>query len=150
MRIKRIGAYCGIDPTAKSLHVGHLLPLMPIFWMYIHGYPAVTLIGGATARIGDPTDRLQSREIPKNADVAINITKIHYQVKKLWGNVETQAQKYGYKKEWAWTRHLVNNNMWWQSVSLYEVLKRLGRHLRIGPMLSRDTYVTVPYRALFL
>jgi tyrosyl-tRNA synthetase len=41
---KRIGAYVGIDPTASSMHVGHLIPFMALFWMYIHGYHAVTLV----------------------------------------------------------------------------------------------------------
>lgn len=41
---KRIGAYVGIDPTAPSLHVGHLVPLMALFWMYIHGFQSVTLV----------------------------------------------------------------------------------------------------------
>ena len=139
MRRKRIGAYVGIDPTAKSLHVGHLLPLMPLFWMYLNGYVAITLIGGSTARIGDPTGRLKSREIMSNSDHAIYITKIHYQLKKLWINVEALGRKYGYEKEWSWQRHLLNNNMWWNSLPLYVVMKRLGRYLRIGPMLSRDS-----------
>ncbi len=139
MKRKRIGAYVGIDPTAKSLHVGHLLPLMPLFWMYLHGYTAVSLIGGATARVGDPTDRLQSRDVMSNADVAMNITKVHYQLKKLWVNVEDLGRKYGFEKQWSWQRHLFNNNMWWNSLPMQHVLKRLGRHIRIGPMLSRDT-----------
>jgi tyrosyl-tRNA synthetase len=41
---KRIGVYVGVDPTAPSLHVGHLLPLMALYWMYLHGYRAVTLV----------------------------------------------------------------------------------------------------------
>ena len=41
---KRIGAYVGIDPTAPSLHVGHLVPLMALFWMYVHGFQSVTLV----------------------------------------------------------------------------------------------------------
>ncbi len=81
---KRIGAYVGIDPTAPSLHVGHLLPLMPLFWMYLHGFRAVSLIGGATAKIGDPTDRLTDREHIPSTTVAMNMTKMHYQLKKLW------------------------------------------------------------------
>jgi tyrosyl-tRNA synthetase len=139
MRIKRIGAYVGVDPTAPSLHLGHLLPMMPIFWMYLYGYRAVTLVGGATARIGDPTGRLQSRDVMSNSEIANNITRIHYQMKKLWSNVEHEKFKYGFKKEWEMSRHLVNNNTWWQSLPMYEVLKRLGRYLRLGPMLSRDT-----------
>jgi tyrosyl-tRNA synthetase len=42
---KRIGAYVGVDPTAPSLHVGHLLPLMALYWMYLHGYYTVSLVG---------------------------------------------------------------------------------------------------------
>lgn len=139
MRIKRIGAYVGVDPTAPSLHLGHLLPMMPIFWMYLHGYRAVTLVGGATARIGDPTGRLQSREDMSNSEITNNITRIHYQMKKLWSNVEHEKHKYGFTKEWEMSRHLVNNNTWWQGLPMYDVLKRLGKYLRMGPMLSRDT-----------
>lgn len=42
---KRIGVYVGVDPTAPSLHVGHLLPLMAMYWMYLHGYFTVSLVG---------------------------------------------------------------------------------------------------------
>jgi len=44
---KRIGAYVGVDPTAPSLHVGHLLPLMTLYWMYLHGYYTVSLVSNA-------------------------------------------------------------------------------------------------------
>lgn len=44
MTSKRVGAYVGIDPTAPSLHIGHLLPLMTIFWLYIHGYHTISLV----------------------------------------------------------------------------------------------------------
>ena len=48
MNQKRIGAYVGIDPTAPSLHVGHLVPLMALFWMYVHGFQSVTLVSLST------------------------------------------------------------------------------------------------------
>lgn len=137
MRVKRIGAYVGIDPTAPSLHVGHLVPLMPIFWMYLYGYRAVTLLGGATAKIGDPSGRLKDRD-QKRTDFAKNMASIHYQLKRIWVNVEAQARRYGYEKEWAWRRDLVNNNRWWNKQPMLEVLQRLGHHVRVGPMLSRD------------
>lgn len=44
MTLKRVGAYLGIDPTAKSLHVGHLVPLMSLFWLYVNGCHAVSLV----------------------------------------------------------------------------------------------------------
>ncbi|KEY71133.1 hypothetical protein S7711_00955 [Stachybotrys chartarum IBT 7711] len=139
MRIKRIGAYVGIDPTADSLHVGHLLPMMPLFWMWFHGHPAALLIGGATARIGDPTGRLHSREVMSNGEIGKNITKLHYQLKRIWANVHKLKEKYGYEEDWAATHRLLNNSMWLQSLTMYEFLKRLARDTRIGPMLSRDT-----------
>ncbi|KAK0618406.1 tyrosine--trna ligase precursor, mitochondrial (cyt-18) [Bombardia bombarda] len=139
MRRKRIAAYVGIDPTASSMHVGHLLPLMPLFWMYMHGYGAFTLIGGATAKIGDPTGRLQSRTAISRADMTMNMTKIHFQLKQLWTNVEAQARRHGYQKQWAWSRGIKNNNAWWNSEPMLEILKRVGTSLRMGQMLSRDT-----------
>lgn len=114
---------------------------MPLFWLYFNGLSTTTLIGGATARVGDPTDRLQSREVMSNSDIARNITKIHYQLKQVWANVEDIGRKYGYNGEWAGRPHLRNNNMWHNSLPLYDFLKRLGRNIRIGPMLSRETYV---------
>ncbi|KAK1777306.1 tRNA synthetases class I-domain-containing protein [Copromyces sp. CBS 386.78] len=139
MRRRRIGAYVGIDPTAPSLHVGHLLPLMPLFWMYLEGYKTFTLIGGSTAKIGDPTGRLKSRDNLSSSDATMNMTKIHYQLKKLWENVDGQMRARGYEDDWARRRGIVNNNHWWNKQPLLEVLKRVGHALRIGPMLSRDT-----------
>lgn len=139
MLLKRIGGYVGIDPTADSMHLGHLLPFMALFWMWFHGHPAILLLGGSTARIGDPTDRLQSREILTNADISKNITKIHYQLTRLWANVVNLRDKYGYEADWAAKRGLLNNNMWLGKLTLYDFSKRLGRHMRLGPMLSRDT-----------
>ena len=102
MTNKRVGAYVGIDPTAASLHVGHLLPLMSLFWMYTHGYHAVTLLGGATAKVGDPTGRLTARDKEHSSIRAANMVNMHYQLKKLWGNVEKYGEKFGHKWEWAW------------------------------------------------
>ncbi|KAK3341291.1 tRNA synthetases class I-domain-containing protein [Lasiosphaeria hispida] len=139
MRRRRIGAYVGIDPTASSLHIGHLVPLMPLFWMYMNGYTTFSLIGGSTAKIGDPSGRLKSRDTMARSDVTMNMTKIHYQLKRLWVNVEEEARRYGHEKEWVWRRGIINNNAWWNSQSLLEILRRVGTSMRIGPMLSRDT-----------
>ena len=139
MTEKRVGAYVGVDPTAPSLHAGHLLPLMSLFWMYVHGYHTVSLLGGATVKIGDPTDRLTTREKQQSSVRTENMVKIHYQLKKLWVNVEAYGRKYGYNWEWAWKRELVNNNSWMNKLPLMEVLQVLGPGMRLGPMLARDT-----------
>lgn len=135
---KRVGAYVGIDPTAPSLHVGHLVPLMPLFWMFLNKYMAFTLIGGATAKIGDPTGRLETREIDRS-ETATNLFKIHYQLKQIWSNVEDLGRRYGWKREWVHRRGIENNSVWWNKQSLLEILQYFGNDLRIGPLLSRET-----------
>jgi tyrosyl-tRNA synthetase len=139
MTTKRLGAYVGIDPTASSLHVGHLLPLMSLFWMYVHGFHSVSLLGGATSKIGDPTDRLTTREKQHSTTRTKNMVNMHYQLKKLWLNVEAYAKKYGYVSTWSWHRELVNNSAWMNKLTLMEVLQILGPGMRMGAMLARDT-----------
>jgi tyrosyl-tRNA synthetase len=67
------------------------------------------------------------------------MVSMHFQLKKMWLNVEFHARKYGYKWEWAWHRELVNNNAWMNKLPMLEVLKLLGRGVRLGTMLGRDT-----------
>lgn len=141
MRQKRTGAYVGVDPTADSMHIGHLLPFMPLFWLWFHGHPAVLLLGGATARIGDPSGRLTDREELSNSEISKNVTKLHYQLTRLWFNVHQLRDRYGYKEDWAAKHHLVNNNRWIGKLTLYDFVKRVARHTRLGPMLGRDTFV---------
>ncbi|KAE9366519.1 hypothetical protein N431DRAFT_417315 [Stipitochalara longipes BDJ] len=139
MTDKRLGVYVGIDPTAASLHIGHLLPMMSMFWMYVNGYHTVQLLGGATAKIGDPTDRLTTREKEPAAIRTANMANMHLQLKKLWNNAEAYGRKYGYKWEWPWHKELVNNNAWWNKLPMLEVLQVLGPGMRLGSMLARDT-----------
>jgi tyrosyl-tRNA synthetase len=138
---RRIGAYVGVDPTAASLHVGNLAAFMPLFWMYIHGYHTVSLLGGATAKIGDPTDRLTSRKKEASSTRTANMANMHLQLKKLWVNVESYGDRYGYKRDWAWHRELLNNGLWWNKLPMLEVLQVLGPGMRMGSMLARETLV---------
>ncbi|KAK5943204.1 tyrosyl-tRNA synthetase [Knufia obscura] len=135
----RVGVYCGVDPTAASLHVGHLVPFMALGWMYIHGYSSTFLLGGFTASIGDPTDRLQAREEKSKKERKENALTMFEQLKRLSNNIEKYADRKGYHREWAWRRSVKNNTEWWQKVTVGEFLKRLGKYVRIGPMLGRDS-----------
>lgn len=112
---------------------------MSLFWMYIHGFHTVSLLGGATAKIGDPTGRMISREKVQASVRTANMVAMHYQLKKLWINVEAYGGKYGYNWEWAWHRELVNNNAWMNKLTMMEVLQILGPGVRIGTMLGRET-----------
>ncbi|KAF2501765.1 hypothetical protein BU16DRAFT_546862 [Lophium mytilinum] len=143
---KRIGAYVGVDPTAPSLHVGHLLPLMALFWMYLHGFGCTTLLGGATAKVGDPSGRLSARDAQKADSQKMNMIAMHVQLRKLWSNVDALAGRFGYQKEWAWKRALLNNNAWLNKLGITEVLRDLGPGLRLGTMLAKDTHLSVKTR----
>ncbi|KAI5288732.1 tyrosyl-tRNA synthetase [Ascosphaera aggregata] len=137
---KRIGLYAGVDPTAPSMHIGHIIPLMIIGWAYVYGYRAHFLLGGSTARVGDPTDRLNERPVVSSMTRKANMANMHLQMRKLGMSIERYASKYGYEKEWAWRRVLVNNNTWWLKKPFYDVTKLMMRNIRVGPMLGRDGF----------
>ncbi|KAI5287354.1 tyrosyl-tRNA synthetase, partial [Ascosphaera acerosa] len=137
---KRIGLYAGVDPTAPSMHIGHIIPMIVIGWAYVYGYRANFLLGGSTSSIGDPTDRLDERPQVTSSTRKANMANMHLQLRKLGLSMERYASKYGYEKEWAWRRVLVNNNTWWLKKPFYEVAKDMMRHIRIGPMLGRDGF----------
>lgn len=112
---------------------------MVVFWLYVHGYHSVTLLGGATSRIGDPSGRLASRESKTHSERTANMVAMHYQMKRLWLNVEIYARKYGYEWNWSWKKELVNNNRWINKLPIMDVLSVLGPGLRMGAMLAKDT-----------
>ncbi|TIA28677.1 tyrosyl-tRNA synthetase [Aureobasidium pullulans] len=136
---KRIGAYSGIDPTAPSLHLGHLLPMMVLFWMYIHGHKAVSIIGGATAKIGDPTGRLVSRQDMDRNTRSSNLVSLHNCVRGMWKSVERYAERHGYPKDKAWSKSIQNNSVWLGKLNIIDFLSDAGTVARMGAMLGRDT-----------
>lgn len=136
---RRVGVYCGIDPTAPSMHVGHMVPFMALSWMYIHGYSVTFLLGGATARIGDPEGRLAAREGVSSAERKANMSLMHNQLKRFGASMERYAARRGYEREWAWRRSLRNNADWHTRLIWTDLLREMGQYLRIGPMLGRDS-----------
>jgi tyrosyl-tRNA synthetase len=107
--------------------------------MHVHGYHTVSLLGGATAKIGDPTDRLKVREKEEAHIRTARMVRMHYQLKKTWLNVEAYGKKYGYNREWAWRRGLVNNNMWLNKLNILEFLQVLGPGVRVGQLLAKNS-----------
>jgi tyrosyl-tRNA synthetase len=136
---RRSGIYAGIDPTAQSMHVGHMVPFMALSWMYVYGYPVYFLLGGATARIGDPEGRLQGRSEMSRMTFKANMTNMHMQLKRFGASMETYADRRGYKREWAWRRTLVNNVQWQEKTTMSSFLRMMGSGVRLGPMLGRDS-----------
>jgi len=136
---KRIGAYVGVDPTAPSLHVGHLLPLMALYWMYIHGYHTVSLLGGGTVQIGDPSGRTSARSRQALAVQSMNVESIQGQLERLWTNVNCLGIKHQYSQYTNRRFDMLNNRDWLEKLSAIELMRDLGSGMRLGPMLNRDS-----------
>ncbi len=74
-----------------------------------------------------------------------DMVNMHYQLKRLWSNAEAYARTFGYNRDWAWRRELVNNNTWLNNLSVMEYLRVLGSSVRLGTMLGKQTSVSPLY-----
>jgi tyrosyl-tRNA synthetase len=121
------------------MHVGHMVPFMALSWMYIHGYSVTFLLGGATAKIGDPEGRLTARKDVSRTERNANVALMHTQLRRFGELMHRYAERRGFKREWAWRRSLINNIEWHGKVPWATMMQTMGRHVRLGPMLGRDS-----------
>ena len=154
MTRRRIGVYVGFDPTGPSLHVGHLIPFMALFWMHVHGYYAVSLVGkhlpvlmtttdrrklgAATAKFGDPTGRTTSRPVRSMSQATADMTSMHLQLKKLARSVLRYGEVYGYMEEYTRRRSLEKNSVWLNKVPILEFMKVVCG-VRMAGLVNKDT-----------
>ena len=126
-----VTAYCGYDPTAPSMHIGNLITLMMLYWLQQTGHKPITLMGGATGMIGDPSFRSEDRPMMTEETINANIEGL----KKACGPV----LKYGDGKNDA---QMVNNYDWFKKVSYIDFLRDYGVHFSVNRMLSYDSVKT--------
>lgn len=112
--------YAGYDPTAPSLHVGHLVPLMAMATLARAGHRPIAVVGGATALIGDPSFRDTTRELADEAQVAENLRGIRRQVEALCGG------------------EVVDNADWIRPLNYIGFLRDIGSHFSVNRMLSAE------------
>lgn len=117
--------YLGIDPTADSLHLGHLAGISVAKWFLDYGHKVTILIGGATARVGDPSGKSLERPLLELDQVASNAEALTRQVKAILGE----------------SPHVdfVDNYSWYKSMDVLTFLRDVGKHFRLGVMLSKDS-----------
>jgi tyrosyl-tRNA synthetase len=120
--------YAGFDPTADSLHVGSLLPLMMLRRFQKAGHRPVALVGGATGMIGDPSGKSAERNLLSEEQLAANIVGIEGQMRKLL-NFETGKT----------SALLVNNNDWMKDFSYTAFLRDVGKNFPVNVMLTKDS-----------
>ena len=124
----KITAYLGSDPTADSLHVGHLVPVMMMRWLQKYGHKPITLVGGATGRIGDPSGRDSGRPMMTEEVLAKNVAGLKKSFSKFF--------KFG---DGASDAIMVDNYDWMKNYSHMDFLRDFGTDFTVPRMLSMDS-----------
>ncbi|HBH26346.1 MAG TPA: tyrosine--tRNA ligase [Rhodospirillaceae bacterium] len=121
-----VAGYSGFDATAPSLHVGHLIQIMRLYWFQETGHKPVLLMGGATSRVGDPSFKDASRAILDDATIAANINTIRGVFEKFLGPDVP----------------ILNNMDWLGKLNYLDFLRDYGPHFTVNRMLSFDSVKT--------
>ncbi|CAG8464304.1 8826_t:CDS:2, partial [Acaulospora morrowiae] len=131
--------YCGLDPTAPSLHLGNLLALICLLHFNVLGHRVITLIGGATGLIGDPSGRNVERKPLPQSTIEHNIVAIDRQIRKIFDNGRNYASRRGYVSIYESDNVIIKNNLeWFQKMTALDFLSDIGRYFRVGTMLTKD------------
>ena len=123
-----VTAYIGYDATAKSLHVGHLLNIMMLRWLQKTGHKPITLMGGGTTKVGDPSFRSDERPLLGPEQIDANIA----------GMKQVFAKYLSYGGE-ATDALMLNNAEWLDGLNYLEFLRDIGRHFSVNRMLSFES-----------
>jgi tyrosyl-tRNA synthetase len=123
---KKVTAYIGFDCTARSLHVGHLVQIMLLYWFQQSGHRPIALMGGGTTRVGDPSGKDESRRLLSDDDIAQNLAGIRAVFDKFLSFGDGKAL-------------MANNAEWLNSLSYVDFLRDVGRHFSVNRMLTQDS-----------
>ncbi len=124
-----VTAYLGIDPTADSLHIGHLCGVMMLRHLQRSGHKPLALVGGATGMIGDPSGKSQERNLLDEATLAHNIACIKKQLAKFL-DFESDAPN---------RAELVNNYDWMKDFTFLDFAREVGKHITVNYMMAKDS-----------
>ena len=122
-------AYLGFDPTADSLHIGHLVGVMTLLHFQRSGHKPFALVGGATGMIGDPSFKSAERNLLDKATLDHNVSCIQGQLSKFLDFSGTTPNK----------AELVNNYDWMSQFSFLEFIRDVGKHITVNYMMSKDS-----------
>jgi len=122
-----ISCYIGFDPTADSLHIGSLVPIMSLAHMQRFGHRPIALVGGGTALIGDPSGKTEMRKMLSENDIERNISGIQHQLSRFISFEDDKAC-------------LVNNAQWLKSLEYIFFLRDIGQCFSVNRMLKAESY----------
>ena len=122
-----VTCYIGFDPTAASLHIGSLVPIMALAHMQKHGHRPIALVGGGTGLIGDPSGKTEMRQILTREQIDINAACLKKQLSRYLDFSEGGSL-------------LLNNADWLTRLNYIEFLRDIGRHFSVNRMLAAESY----------
>ena len=122
-------AYVGIDPTADSLHIGHLVGVMLLKHFQLSGHKPLALVGGATGMIGDPSGKSNERNLLDEATLRHNQDAIKGQLSRFLDFTSDAAN----------AAELVNNYDWMKDFSFLDFIRDIGKHITVNYMMSKDS-----------
>ncbi|MGD1151957.1 MAG: tyrosine--tRNA ligase [Syntrophales bacterium] len=126
---EHVTCYIGFDPTATSLHIGSLVPIMALMHMQECGHRPIILIGGGTGLIGDPSGKSEMRQILTREEIDYNATCLQKQLSRYMDFGKGKAI-------------LLNNAEWLTGLKYIEFLRDIGRHFSVNKMLAAESYRT--------
>jgi len=121
--------YVGFDPTADSLHIGSLVPILLLVHMQKAGHKPIALVGGATGMVGDPSGKSAERNLLDEATLAKNVAGIKAQLEKFLDFTEGKAN----------AAVMVNNYDWFKPISFIDFLRDTGKHITVNYMMAKDS-----------
>lgn len=122
-----ISCYIGFDPTAKSFHIGSLLPIMSLVHMQTAGHRPIAVIGGGTGLVGDPSGKMEMRPIMTREEIDINAEALKSQLSRFIDFSNENAI-------------MVNNADWLTGLGYIDFLRDIGRHFSVNRMLAAESY----------
>jgi len=125
----QVSAYVGFDPTADSLHIGHLVSVMLLKHLQLNGHKPLVVVGGSTGMIGDPSFKSEERNLLSLEEIAHNISKIKSQFSKF---LDFNSEKNN-------VAEMLNNYDWTKNYTFLEFIRDIGKHLTVNYMLAKDS-----------
>lgn len=121
--------YIGFDPTADSLHIGSLVPILLLVHFQRAGHKPIALVGGATGMIGDPSGKSEERNLLNEETLEKNLNGIRKQLEKYLDFDQSKPN----------AAELVNNYDWFRGISFIEFLREAGKHITVNYMMAKDS-----------
>ncbi|MCZ6792705.1 MAG: tyrosine--tRNA ligase [Planctomycetota bacterium] len=131
---ERVTAYVGVDPTAASCHVGHLLPIMGLVHLQRAGHRPVLLVGGGTGRIGDPSGKTEMRKLLPDEAIDANVRAIRDQLSR-----HLELGEPGVTQSEGNSGLVLDNADWLLGLNYVDFLRDVGRHFSVNRMLAAES-----------